>query len=165
MKSRSRVCPWCDTELVFDEEFGPDETCPHCGNELGDYRTVRVHLEKPDEPPEASGDVSGGMSAGLDPRAGTGWAGLEPVIRRMLDEQDELPECAQCGEYMLLAGTQTVTSPFEPVTFRSVRVALLETPFRLRLYICPSCFRAEYQLSDEDRLKAAERLRTILLLP
>lgn len=149
MENKNRVCPWCDTELVWDEELGPDDTCPHCGNELGDYRTVRVRLE------DASGDVSGVF----DPRAGTGLAGLEPVIRRMLDEQDELPECAQCGEYMLFAGTQTVSERFEPAAFVAVRSAFLETPFRLRLYFCPSCFRAEYQLSDEDRMKMAERLR------
>lgn len=46
------VCPWCHTEIVWDEEFGPEETCPHCNNELSGYRTVTLGSDdlEEDEP-------------------------------------------------------------------------------------------------------------------
>lgn len=28
------VCPWCQTEIVWDEELGPEEECPYCSNPL-----------------------------------------------------------------------------------------------------------------------------------
>ncbi|MCM3783315.1 hypothetical protein M3231_10045 [Neobacillus mesonae] len=28
------VCPWCQTEIVWDEELGPEEECPYCHNPL-----------------------------------------------------------------------------------------------------------------------------------
>lgn len=28
------VCPWCQTEIVWDEELGPEEECPYCDNPL-----------------------------------------------------------------------------------------------------------------------------------
>ncbi|CAM2994243.1 hypothetical protein PASE110613_11195 [Paenibacillus sediminis] len=43
------VCPWCQTEIVWDEEIGPEEVCPHCGNELKGYRTINVQIDRPDD--------------------------------------------------------------------------------------------------------------------
>ncbi|EXX88342.1 hypothetical protein CH50_03625, partial [Paenibacillus darwinianus] len=40
------VCPWCDTEIVWDEELGPEEYCPHCENDLKAYRTVSFSIDE-----------------------------------------------------------------------------------------------------------------------
>jgi len=51
----TQVCPWCQTEIVWDPEIGPEEVCPHCLNELGDYRSVSLKVEEldPDADDEA----------------------------------------------------------------------------------------------------------------
>ena len=38
------VCPWCHTEIVWDEELGPEEECPYCHNELKGYRTLNINI-------------------------------------------------------------------------------------------------------------------------
>ncbi|WP_322923062.1 hypothetical protein [Paenibacillus campi] len=43
------VCPWCHSEIVWDPELGPEEFCPHCGNELSGYRTLSIELDDEDE--------------------------------------------------------------------------------------------------------------------
>ncbi len=43
------VCPWCHSEIVWDPELGPEEFCPHCGNELSGYRTLNIELEDEEE--------------------------------------------------------------------------------------------------------------------
>ncbi len=43
------VCPWCHSEIVWDPELGPEEFCPHCGNELSGYRTLSVELDEEEE--------------------------------------------------------------------------------------------------------------------
>jgi hypothetical protein len=47
--SKKTVCPWCQTEIVWDEETGPESVCPYCENELGAYRTIHIGLEPEDE--------------------------------------------------------------------------------------------------------------------
>lgn len=42
--NKSQVCPWCQTEIVWDPEIGPEDTCPHCLNELGGYRSLKLKL-------------------------------------------------------------------------------------------------------------------------
>lgn len=64
---RSTVCPWCQTEIVWDEELGPENVCPYCENELGDYRTVSIELERDDDDAEREdGDAASGGRAGTD---------------------------------------------------------------------------------------------------
>lgn len=50
--NKSQVCPWCQTEIVWDPEIGPEETCPHCLNELSGYRSLKLKLS------QADGDIS-----------------------------------------------------------------------------------------------------------
>ena len=53
------VCPWCQSEIVWDEEIGPEDTCPHCANELKGYRTLNIALddeETQDDPEEYEED-------------------------------------------------------------------------------------------------------------
>lgn len=48
------VCPWCQSEIVWDEELGPEEHCPHCANELKGYRTLNIDLNDDEEYTEHS---------------------------------------------------------------------------------------------------------------
>lgn len=43
------ICPWCQTEIVWDEDIGPEEICPYCNNELKGYRTLNISLGSEDE--------------------------------------------------------------------------------------------------------------------
>lgn len=50
------VCPWCQTEIVWDEELGPEEECPYCHNELKGYRTLNIDIGD-EEQDEAEDDI------------------------------------------------------------------------------------------------------------
>ena len=71
------MCPWCATEIIWDEELGPEPNCPHCENELGGYRTLSLGdneepvVQKPAAREEDDIDWSEEDGAGDD----TGWAG------------------------------------------------------------------------------------------
>lgn len=53
------ICPWCHTEIVWDEELGPEEECPYCHNELKGYRTLNINIgdEENDEAEDEIYDV------------------------------------------------------------------------------------------------------------
>ena len=36
----------------WDEELGPEQHCPHCGNELSGYRTLKLGVDDEDEADE-----------------------------------------------------------------------------------------------------------------
>jgi len=165
------ICPWCQTEIVWDEEIGPERYCPHCENELSGYRTLQVGLdgldEEADEPEpdweedeeeEDSGrsrtpDLTGLQHYSRDRLA------LEETMDRLLDDQLEAPECPSCREFMLEAGTQTITeAQFQPRTPASMTEPLLTTPFRIVLYVCPSCFHTEQRLGVQEQERIVQLL-------
>ncbi|MEB3101094.1 hypothetical protein [Ferviditalea candida] len=173
--SKNQVCPWCDTEIVWDEEIGPEENCPHCLNPLGDYRTVNVELDTDGEEetvrPDADLSFSGGQPERKAPEIQRSRTPLvvpdqdyvikdqakmryEETVERYLESQDEVPECVQCREFMLYAGDRTVHgSEFRPFVPDGADEPFLQTPFVLRTFVCPSCFHVSFSLSDEDRLR------------
>lgn len=59
-----QICPWCQTEIVWDPEIGPEEECPHCFNELSGYRSITFKLDSEE------GDTAPGKSAGGTSRHG-----------------------------------------------------------------------------------------------
>ena len=150
---QSTVCPWCQTEITWDEETGPENVCPYCENELGDYRTISVEIERDDDYAEDEGDaeskaraegagVRGRFPDNLDMDSfrpvNLRLIALEGKLEKILNEQLEVPECPSCREYMIEAGTQTVG-------------AILPAPFRLVWYVCPNCHHAHSRLAPEDR--------------
>ena len=165
---QSTVCPWCQTEITWDEEVGPENVCPYCENELGDYRTLNVEIERDDDTEDGSGG-DGAKSAraegaGIRSRLSDDMdmdsfrpvnlrlIALEGKLEAILNEQLEVPECPSCREYMIEAGTQTVgTEGWEPAVPPAVRRAILPAPFRLVWYICPNCHHAHSRLAPEDR--------------
>jgi len=172
---RTTVCPWCQTEISWDEETGPENICPYCENELGDYRTINVELERNDElADEDEGD--GKRSADAEGRDGRGrfadepdmdsfrpvnlrLIALEGKLERILNEQTEVPECPSCREYMIEAGTETVGAEgWEPAVPPAVKRALLPAPFRRVWYVCPNCHQMHSLLAPEDRERLLDNL-------
>ncbi|OKP71894.1 hypothetical protein A3842_23075 [Paenibacillus sp. P3E] len=174
------VCPWCHTEIVWDEEFGPEDTCPHCNNELSGYRTVTLgvdDLEDEDEPEEAvepePEDVSDedlwddSDKDGVVPIFNTlvqfgddyDLKRYESSVSAILAAQLEAPECPQCHELMLLSGTQNVEG-FEPSSPEALGGPVLKPPFSLNLFVCPSCFHVQHSLAQEDRIQLVRNLST-----
>ncbi|QHT62659.1 hypothetical protein GXP70_23565 [Paenibacillus lycopersici] len=161
------ICPWCQTEIVWDEEIGPERHCPHCENELSGYRTLQLDLND-DEAVEAQQDVDGedaawdtdGQDDLIDFREyNQDRLVLEQSTERVLDDQLEAPECPTCRELMLEAGTQIVTGErFAPRIPAALGEPVLATPFALVLYVCPSCFHTENRLSVEDQERLVQLL-------
>lgn len=164
------ICPWCHTEIVWDEEIGPEEYCPHCNNELSAYRTVSISRDDLDddleeeEDDEHEHDHDHNSLWGEDEQEG-----VVPVYNQLeafrdqydlerydttasaiLDEQAEVPECPQCHEYMLLAGT-VEPQGFQPSAPNVLGAPVLDAPFKLNMYVCPSCFQVQHTLSEKDR--------------
>lgn len=182
------VCPWCQTEIVWDEELGPEEECPHCQNELNEYRTINIGIDEDDEEfdpeettplqsPSSDEDTDEGIKS-LEPFWERDVISATPVIRaldkyetshdlmnyeemveKVLDEQEEVPECPHCHEYMLLAGQQQITDAgFQPNLVKALQSPVLSTPFTLDMYICSGCFHVQTTLSEEDRLRMVQVL-------
>lgn len=163
-----QICPWCLTEITWDEEIGPETHCPHCENELGGYRTVNIGIDNTqtddDEDsyeedmeewnPSEEDDSEADWAAEQEGFRGAtrGMLAAEGVIQRIVDEQLEAPECPNCREFMLESGTQTIGGEdFTPAVPQALGSPLLPTPFRVVWYICPSCFTVSSQLSIQDR--------------
>ena len=169
------ICPWCDTEIVWDEEFGPEETCPHCSNELKGYRTLSLsnvevedELVEEEEPEEVTNDddLWGEVDKeGIVPIFNTleqfrddhDLSRYEASVSAILAEQEEAPECTQCHELMLLSGTQAIND-FTPSSPSTLGAPVLKSPFSLNVYVCPSCFNVQQSLSPQDRVQFVRNL-------
>ncbi|MDB4867347.1 MAG: hypothetical protein JWR03_1680 [Cohnella sp.] len=161
------VCPWCQSEIPQEEGEQPEKYCPVCENELDGYRTLRVGIgdDTDEEDEEDSVDAAPGIEElhwaqeGDLTEKNEALLQFEETVERLLDEQDTVPDCPQCREYMLEAGEHTVT----PETFRarvpqSLGQPVLEAPFALTVYVCPSCFSVQYSLAEQGRFELARRL-------
>lgn len=141
-----QVCPWCQSEIVWDEEFGPEKTCPHCYNELTDYRTLAVPLK-----PERSSLYG----EGLDDQ----WNRYTRSAERIIDAQGEVLECPQCQEYMVNTGEIVVAeSNFSPRESGPGLPPFLQAPFRMELFVCSHCFTALQRIGEKDRKELIQRL-------
>ncbi|MGQ3479210.1 hypothetical protein [Paenibacillus sp. TY11] len=230
------ICPWCNMEIIWDEELGPEEECPYCHNDLKGYsditddedesesvsspvhrhtaehghedvkhdhtasvapalhshgkedlkgyRTLSIQLgddEEQDILYEAEDEVVVEKPADAPllqdnelhklpvlhtlqkfEESGADLMAYEQGAEQILDRQDEVLECAQCGEYMLHAGSQTVTREgFEPSMSPALGKPVLDLPFVLNVYVCPSCFHVQQTLSENDRVRMLEKLSGI----
>lgn len=162
---KSQVCPWCQTEIVWDPELGPEEHCPHCLNELGGYRTVKLKLK------QADGDLSLEEDDGLpdmsDPDEDDGAPEVEDLLDdytvdpepdaysekviAVMDMQEYAPECTNCHELMLHAGVRTVAGGFEAKIPVLLGDAFLNAPYEVDVYVCPSCFKTDEYLTKETK--------------
>ncbi|OBZ11837.1 hypothetical protein A8L34_16040 [Bacillus sp. FJAT-27264] len=170
------VCPWCDTEIVWDEEFGPEEYCPHCNNELKGYRTVNVTSDDLEDELEVKEDTDEESLNDDDLWDDSEKDGVVPIFNTLeqfrddydlqkyeqnssaiLSQQEEAPECPQCHELLLLAGTQEVNQ-FDPSSPAVLGGPVLKAPFSLNVFVCPSCFHVQHNLAQKDRVQLVRNL-------
>lgn len=219
------ICPWCNMEIIWDEELGPEEECPYCHNDLKGYsditddedetesdsahdhshdgvtsvgqaapspinedlkgyRTLSIQLgdedeqdilydaedevvvEKPADAPSLQDNELHKLpvlhTLQKFEESGADLMAYEQGAEQILDRQDEVLECSQCSEYMLHAGSQTVTGEgFVPSMSPALGRPVLDLPFVLNVYVCPSCFHVQQTLSEDDRLRLLQKLSGI----
>jgi hypothetical protein len=174
MDEQEIICPWCQTEIVWDPDIGPEEMCPHCYNELGNYRSIQVKLKQPGDPRLTTDGIPDEDDEDLLDE--DEWDGLDvpdaewldgeeldtygDAVQACLDGQDEAPECVSCRELMLRAGDREIGgTEFTPLSPEPLGKPFLHAPFKLQVYVCPSCFRVESFLGEADRLLMVEALK------
>jgi hypothetical protein len=167
-QNEQQICPWCQMEIIWDPEFGPEEECPHCLNELKGYRSLPLNaaiehesdLDIDEVDIESEEDIESNEEIDEDDtddyeadlEANKAKDVYHEGVMQCLDTQLEVPECFRCQELMLLAGVQTVDSnKFVPEIPVSLGQPFLPLSFKLQLYVCPSCFTTENMLSHDDR--------------
>ncbi|RAU97636.1 hypothetical protein [Paenibacillus sp. YN15] len=172
---RSQICPWCQTEIVWDPEFGPEDTCPHCLNELSGYRSLKLKINQEDgelslEEPDRHGDDHSGHSHHhhhhdedddddlevddllddytVDPLPDDY---AERVIA-VMDQQEYAPECPNCHELMLHAGVRVISgSAFKPAVPAPLGMPFLPDPYAVDVFVCPSCFKTDEYLTKQTK--------------
>ncbi|MFH5185932.1 hypothetical protein ACHHV8_26640 [Paenibacillus sp. TAB 01] len=153
-----QLCPWCQTEIVWDPEIGPEDTCPHCFNELGQYRSIQLQVRPTGEEVtyEELDDYEEDYEEDEDFDVMDDY---EEGVQRVLDTQEEAPECSACQSLMLLAGHQKALPGFEPNAPKPLKKPLLKTDYAVKVYVCPSCYKVEQVLSEQDRSGLIELLK------
>ncbi|MEC2345598.1 MULTISPECIES: hypothetical protein [Paenibacillus] len=177
------ICPWCQTEIVWDEEIGPEEVCPHCQNELKGYRTINITLgseeefedEENDHPfhdrkhshdeededadddlywDEDEGDSHLGGVRRVEAFTASGGDLLkyETSVEKLLDAQDEVPECPHCREYMVYAGKQKLVPDHSGFVPANGDHPLLSGDAELNVYVCTACFHVSRFLGEDARI-------------
>jgi len=156
------VCPWCQSEVPVEEGQEPDRYCPVCDNELGGYRTLRIDVsgDEKEEEEEPDGGAEAGWVEDDELREKNESLLLyEEAVEKLLDEQETVPECPQCREYMLEAGeVQVGGESFRPRVPAALGEAVLDAPFALKVYVCPSCFAVQHALDEDGRNRLAGKL-------
>lgn len=175
-EKNSQVCQWCLTEIIWDEELGPETHCPHCDNELSAYRSVKVGLDRDNEGAAPLDNDEADEDDWMDEEEEEddsekyneeeGFRGknrsmlaAESVIQRIIDQQLEVPECPACREYMMEAGVQTIGgAEFKATEAQAIGIAVIPNPFRMVWYVCPACYHTASFLSQSDREEMLNRL-------
>lgn len=169
-----KICPWCQSEIMQEEGQEPDKMCPVCDNELDGYRTLKLNIGDTDEDEEEDEyeqlnetpvlmsldeDLSWAEEEEFNGDNSDELQQFEETVEQLLNEQELVPECPLCHEYMLEAGEQLISaSQFRPRVAELLGEAVLEAPFTLTLYVCPSCFNSHSFLGDSHRLQVVRRL-------
>ncbi|MFD2671296.1 hypothetical protein [Marinicrinis sediminis] len=164
----SEVCPWCQSELVWDEEIGPEEVCPFCENDLRDYRTVRLSSDevqeetiaaKKAEEEEQWDEETMALLESLEVDQQTETVDqYDEGIQQLLMEQEEVLLCNSCQSEMIWAGTEEVKAKrFNPRQMAD-GTPLVALPFRKDIHLCPHCFELKEVMNREDRLKSLQQL-------
>ncbi|BBI32188.1 hypothetical protein [Cohnella abietis] len=164
------ICPWCQSEIMQEEGQEPDKICPVCDNEIDGYRTLKLNIgeseeeledETEEEAVRLSIDEEVDWSEEDDDGLGNTSDELvqfEETVEQLLNEQELVPECPLCHEYMVEAGEQLVSADhFRPRVTDVLGEAIIVAPFTLSMYICPSCFVTHSLLGDSYRQHLVRR--------
>ncbi len=174
------ICPWCQSEIIQEEGQEPEKICPVCDNELDGYRTLKLSIGDEEESDEDDYEDEDNADNEYEDRAAQmlsidediSWVDdeslvepddelqqFEETVEQLLNEQELVPECPSCHEYMIESGEQLVSATqFRPRTAESLGEAVLEAPFTLTMYVCPSCFSVQSFLGDSHRHQLVRRL-------
>lgn len=180
--NETQVCPWCQTEIVWDPEIGPEDVCPHCLNELGDYRSVSFQMEGQEDEEEEAEEEDGeehehnhghghrhpghvhSLPAESDEELDDYDEESEPdpfreKVQEILDTQLEAPECPNCRELMLFGGQVRLSgNRFDPAQPSAVDEPILPEILEMDLFVCPSCFKTETYLAEPGRIRLTQTL-------
>lgn len=181
------VCTWCQSEIIWDPEIGPETECPHCFSELGDYRSIKLNVK-----PHVGRDLNVDLDdVDLDDTDlddvdlddfdvdeedefiySEELHALEDLnefvdqkfkakVTECLDAQEEAPECWHCQELMIFTGTYKAdANRFVEEIPAALGVPFLTAPFSVKLYLCPSCYEIKTFLSSEDRLAITKTIHS-----
>jgi hypothetical protein len=167
------ICPWCNSEIMQEEGQEPDKICPICDNELSGYRTLKLNIgdsdgedfEEEEEDDEDSvrvsidEDVNWDENEFLNDTSDEQLQQFEENVEQLLNEQDLVPECPLCHEFMIESGEQLITADqFRNRVTEVLGEAVIEAPFTLMTYICHSCFSVHSFLGDSYRHQVVRRL-------
>lgn len=164
------ICPWCQTDIIWDEEIGREEMCPHCFNELKDYRSIELNENNNDE---ASSDFK---IAGSEINEDMIDEETEKLLEKINEPQDlidyestvetyrkaqeDFLECVHCHEQMIYAGQQSFDKhQYKPSTPNGLLTPFLKAPYSVDVHICPVCFEVRHILSEKDRLEMIHKLK------
>jgi hypothetical protein len=171
------ICPWCQSEILQEEGQEPDKICPVCDNEIDGYRTLKLNIggsvedeEDEDEEDEDEDEEKGSSIVTID--EDVSWDDdqlynetsedllqFEETVEQLLNEQELVPECPICHENMLESGEQLISvNEFRPKVPDNLGEAIIEAPFSLTMYICPTCFSIQSVLADSAREQVVRRL-------
>lgn len=181
-ENTEQICPWCNSEIIWDEELGPEKYCPHCDNELGNYRSLTLEEEEAEEDEEiiteqlldeedenalweddellSVSQMEWGEDQDGFRHSNRKSLSMDSTVQKILDEQEEMPECPSCREYMLEAGHQTIgkEQQFIPTVSPVINQSILGDTFHIVWYVCPTCFHTSSQLSLAERLAVIQKL-------
>lgn len=167
------ICPWCQSEIMQEEGQEPDKICPVCDNELDGYRTLKLNIGEDDEEEEyEDGDDDAEEPVMVSIDEDISWIEdealiesddelqqFEETVEQLLNEQELVPECPLCHEYMVETGEQLISAnQFRPRVSETLDGAIIEAPFALTMYACPSCFTVQSFLGDSHRHQVVRRL-------
>lgn len=157
------ICPWCQSEIMHEDGEELERYCPVCDNELEGYRTVGLTLGDDEEEEEAALDDALDADLSWDDRESVhkekneALLQYEEAVERLLDEQDLVPECPHCREYMLETGEQRIEAgQFQARVVDGI--PLMQAPIAMTTYVCPACFATQSFVAESDRHALAERL-------
>jgi hypothetical protein len=166
------ICPWCQSEIMQEEGQEPDKICPVCDNEIDGYRTLKLDIGDSEEGFEDDDiededsvrvsideDMSWDEDESLNDSSDEELQQFEETVEQLLNEQDLVPECPLCHEYMIESGEQLISATqFRHRVTDVLGEAVIEAPFTLTMYICPSCFTVHSFLGDSHRHQVVRRL-------
>jgi len=157
------VCPWCESNIIWDKEIGPEKYCPHCDNEISGYRTLEIDAKFGDE--EEQDSLIAGADDWEEEEQGSILRSKREIaansaIQALLDEQYEMPECTNCREYMLEVGEQAIGQKegFQAKIATESGLPIVRNDMKVTWYVCPSCYRTDSYVSFEDRKQMLESL-------
>jgi hypothetical protein len=173
-----QICPWCQSEILQEEGQEPEKICPVCDNEIDGYRTLKLNLgdsedDEDEDYEDDDGEEANPQVVAIDEDLSWSDDGsldeegelndelmqFDENVEQLLNEQDLVPECPMCQEYMIEAGQLTIgQAQFNPRESEVLGGSLIQAPFALTMYMCPSCFMTHSFLGDANRHELVRRL-------